>query len=150
MKQLKLLFPILLMLCFSRLLSSCCDANNDVSSENGFYFQFSDFSKVVKIELIGTGRVLDYSDSSGTSAYITLNPADTVSSFRIFYETTTGGEGDGVVTMGYTRVPNFRSNECEEAIEVVYNSHISNTTFSKAVMHNASNFLGRNYVEITP
>jgi hypothetical protein len=122
MKQLKLLLLIFACVCMAQVISSCC-SRNDITSVSGFTFFFSDNEYIEKIELIGANKTVEFNSSR---ASITLNPADTSSSFRILYN---GGEG--IVTLSYTREPRYIHNACsDDDLIIVYDTHVSSTTFA--------------------
>lgn len=148
MKQLKLLFPILIFLSLSWLLSSCCVQDGYINSNNGFYFGFEDQSKITKIELMGTGRTINYQDSIGVRAHITLNPADTISSYRIFYENEQlQTSGSGIVAIKYIRHPAYTNDGCDdEALVIGYELTNGGTTFKGVALFRTST--GSIYVEI--
>jgi hypothetical protein len=76
------------------------------------------------------------------TAKVTLNPADTVSSYHIFYN-----GGDGIVTVGYTRKPIYSDGGCGRDLIVEYDTHVSSTTFSDVQLNNES--FNQVYAKIT-
>ncbi len=123
------------------MLSSCCYDNKSITSNKGFYVRFNDLRLIKKIELLGIGKSIQYGVSS---ALITLNPADTVSAYRIFYDDTSG-----VVVLGYTKRAEYESGGCNDGLKIVYDTHVSQSTFSNVTI-SRQEINPYVYVEITP
>ena len=90
---------------------------------------------------MGIGKSIQYGVSS---ALITLNPADTVSAYRIFYDDTSG-----VFVLGYTKRAEYESGGCNDGLKIVYDTHVSQSTFSNVTI-SRQEINAYVYVEITP
>lgn len=144
MKQLKLFLVIIIIGCLSRMLSSCC-TGEQITSSRGFSFVFFDNKWIKKIELIDVNKTIDYPyNATANQAKITLNPADTISRYRIFYDDTSG-----VVVLGYTKKAEYGTSGCDDGLKIVYDAHVSSTTFSYVEI--SKNIIDENvYVKIIP
>ncbi len=129
-----------------RTLSSCC-TRSDISANKGFYFKFTNATVIEKIELISVGKTINYNSQT---AHITLNPADSISKYKIVYD---GGKS-GTVEIAYTSKVVYLDDGCTEtsALDILHTPRISGTTFSYAAIigwnENPDNH--NMYVEITP
>lgn len=158
MKQLKVFFPIIVILAISLSLGSCCrGVENEayITNRTGIFFMIDQRFYIQKVELIGGNKIVDcyntgYHNYSYGSWYecpaVHLNAGDTVSSFRIFYADKNRSDSlwNGTVTIGYTAEPRYIDGSCSSYdIVLDYTAHISNTTFTIAKLNGS-------YVSITP
>lgn len=120
------------------MLSSCCYNNEDVTS-NDVFLSFTDYTVIDKIEFVGANNT---SSIQSTEAKVTLNPDDTVCSYRIFYK-----GGNGVVSLSYKPKMRYTSVSCGDNLEITYSVKVQSTTFTAAnLVPSYSNYV---YVQIT-
>jgi hypothetical protein len=139
MKQFKLILPIILFLCLTRILSSCC--RHQITAGSGFYFTFDDHEIIKSVSFLGTEKVKSFNTPK---AAVTLNPADTISGFRIYTED--GDSGDVWIT--YTAEVAYSENSCNgESLDVYYNAAVVSHTYNYAYINEDRN--GEMYVQIS-
>ncbi|MCU0442287.1 MAG: hypothetical protein MUE96_07805 [Bacteroidia bacterium] len=114
------------MLIIASLISACCPA--PITASKGFLLRFSDLTIIQNVELIGANKVIPV---DAPSVFLTLNPADTISSYRIFYE-----GGSGSLTLTYSGRLNFIDDDCEDEndLDVNYAIRSIHTSFLDATI----------------
>jgi hypothetical protein len=135
-KYLHLIGQVCMILLSGLVCFSCC--TEQVDSSGGFIFREAFREKIVKIDLVGANKTIYY---NSTEANITLNPADTVSRYVVYFTNDTG-----TVEITYKKSLSYLDGSCKENLVVVYEPFVSNTTFSSATINNQ--VFEKKYVEI--
>jgi hypothetical protein len=137
----------MIVLALTGVLGSCC-GRGESYADTSLRFSLDYYYSINSIELIGGHKsVQNYDDR------VTLNPADTVCSFRItysegFYYSETDSVWTDTITLAYKFKPAYINNGCEEEMIMISNARVSNTTFTKAEIIDQYN--GYQTVQITP
>ena len=136
----KRIFKLILILTAIVNLTSCCysDATNNGAINIEMYN--SPYS-ITKVKFVGTNREKYIGDYI---AQVSLNPADTQCTFRVYYN----NDSDDV-TLGYKGFPSNMEDNCKEKLDIHYQVKIVSTTFSYAYV--PSGFLNSDKnVQVTP
>jgi hypothetical protein len=141
----KHLFQVYVFVALSGMFGACCETVSDREhyTRGSLTFIVSDPKYIIqRIESIG--------GSSDPYSYKTLNPGDTISSYRVFYSTKNQADSvwNGIVTLSYTWSPVFR--KCDRDVEMDYkNIKVFSTTFTYVGLYNNKDVYGTE-VTITP
>jgi hypothetical protein len=125
MKSLACLRPPLFfsLLIFMMTLSACCSVN--FNSHDGFDFAFDDGTLITSIEFVESHRTRTFNNPT---PHVTLNPADSISTYIINYD-----GGSGSIKLGYSNQLKYSDETgCnnEGGLEKVYHVYVISSTFS--------------------
>jgi hypothetical protein len=123
--KLPLAISLLQVLIIISLISACCP--KPITASEGFLLRFTDSTIIQNVEFIGANKVIQV---NAPIVYLTLNPADTISSYRIFY-----AGGSGTLTLSYSGKLSFIDDDnCGEDndLDVRYTINSIQTSFQNA------------------
>lgn len=133
-----LFFKLAIFISCPFIFAACC--TTDYDSETGIIFKEVDQAKITRIDLIGVNKTINYNASE---ARITLNPADTISRYRVHFENDSG-EVEIVYKKG--ELTNADAS-CQGDLVLRYEPSVFRTSFSNVQFINKGQ--NNKYVEIT-
>lgn len=136
--DLALFLKIAILLSCPFVFAACC--GTDYDSETGIVFKEANQSKIIRIDLIGASKTVYY---NSIEARITLNPADTISKYRVHFENDSG-EVEIVYKKGELT---YTDASCQGDLVLRYEPSVFRTSFSKVQFINKGQ--NKKYVEIT-
>jgi hypothetical protein len=122
--------------------------NENYSS--GYYYNYT----ITKIELVEAKKTIDYGNYSYyNDVKLTLNPSDSVCTFRIFYTdyyNYPDSSWVGMLKVKYTAAPEYLDDGCETKMIMSYDAKVASSSFSSAIIKYYGYYDDRPTIEITP